>query len=478
MRVVCDIGVLDRDRPIAKRRGKMIDITKTRGPVRAIRALVLAATAMVTTYLTAAAAEDTRTAAFPTTEPASVGFAPDRLAFLNSRMHQIVDDGEIAGVVTLLARHGRIVSVDSYGKSNIADATPLKRDAIFRIYSQTKPITGVAMMMLFEQGKWSFDDPVSKFVPEFANLEVFDGLDTDGKAKVVAMTRRPTMRMLMTHTAGFGYGFGPFADNYVDEQIQKTGVFRAADLHDMVVKLASVPLRYQPGTKWSYSAAVDIQGYIVEKISGQRFGDFLAEHLFRPLGMKDTAFYVAPEKVARLASFYGVDKKTKALVELTPEKFPALQDFTKMPNLDLGGAGLLSTVDDYARFCQMLLNGGIFNGARILTPATVALIGSNQLPTTAAPEDEWEGGSSIGGPDLGFGVDVAVMKDPARMGKLDGAGTLYWGGAAGTWFWIDPKNDLFFVGMIQRYDSGDSTSTNLDSLSQTLVYAALVDPRK
>jgi len=453
----------------------MIPITKTHGPMRAIRLVLVAAVVALTA---AAADEDTQPPVLPITEPASVGFAPDRLAFLNSRMHQIVDDGEIAGVVTLLARHGKIVSVDSYGKSNIADAMPLKRDAIFRIYSQTKPITGVAMMMLFERGKWSFDDPVSKFIPEFENLQVFDGLDADGKAKLVATTRRPTMRMLMTHTAGFGYGSGPFADNYVDKQIQRAGVFHAADLHDMVAKLATVPLRYQPGTKWSYSAAVDVQGYIVEKISGQRFGDFLAEHLFRPLGMKDTAFYVAGEQVARLASFYGVDQKTKTLVELTPAKFPAVQDFTKIPNFDSGGGGLLSTVDDYARFCQMLLNGGVFNGARILTPATVALIGSNQLPTTAAPEDDWEGGSSIGGPDLGFGVDIAVMKDPARMGKLDGAGTLYWGGAAGTWFWIDPKNDLFFVGMIQRYDSGDSSSTNLDALSQTLVYAALVDPGK
>lgn len=457
----------------------MIQITETLGPMREIRRVLLTAAAMMlASSLVTAADEGARTGVLPTTDPASVGFAADRVAFLNARMHQIVDDGEIAGVVTLLARHGKIVSVDSYGRSNIADATPLQRDAIFRIYSQTKPITGVAMMMLFEQGKWSFDDPVSKFIPEFANLQVFDGVDPQGNAKLVAMTRRPTMRMLMTHTAGFGYGSGPSADNYVDEQIQKTGVFHAANLHDMVVKLATVPLRYQPGAKWSYSAAVDVQGYIVEKISGQRFGDFLADHLFHPLGMKDTAFYVAPEKVARLASFYGVDRKTRTLVELTPAKYPAVQDFTRMPDIESGGGGLVSTVDDYARFCQMLLNGGTFGGARVLSPATVALIGSNQLPATAAPEDEWEGGSPIGGPELGFGVDVAVMKDPARMGKLDGAGTLYWGGAAGTWFWVDPKNDLFFVGMIQRYDSGDSARTNLEALSQTLVYAALVDAGK
>jgi CubicO group peptidase (beta-lactamase class C family) len=422
--------------------------------------------------------EGVQTTVLPIADAASVGFSSERLASLNATMHRVVDDGEVAGVVTLLARHGKVVSVDSYGKSNIDRGTPLTRDAIFRIYSQTKPITGVAMMMLFEQGRWSFEDPVSKFVPEFANLKVFDGLDKQGKAKLVAMKRGPTMRMLMTHTAGFGYGSGPYADNYVDKQIQATGVFRATDLHDLVSKLATVPLRYQPGAKWSYSAAVDIQGYIVEKISGQRFADYLAEHLFRPLGMSDTAFYAPAEKVARLASFYGVDPKTKALVEITPEKFPEAQDFSKMPNFDSGGGGLVSTVDDYARFCQMLLNGGEFNGVRILAPATVGLIASDQLPATAAAEDDWEGGSPIGGPDLRFGVDVAVMKNPERMGKLDGAGTVYWGGAAGTWFWIDPKNDLFYVGMIQRYDSGENAGTDLNAVSQTLVYAALVDPAK
>ena len=415
--------------------------------------------------------------ALPATDPTAVGFSPDRLALLNTTMHRAVDSGQVAGVLTLLARHGKIVSFDAYGKNNIAAGTPLTRDAIFRLYSQTKPVTGVAMMMLFEQGKWSFDDPIAKFIPEFANLKVFGGLDKKGKPILQKVKHAPTMRMLMTHTAGFGYGFGPFADNYVDKQIQKAGVFTARNLHEMVQRLATVPLRYQPGTKWSYSAAMDIQGYLIEKLSGQRFGDYLAEHLFKPLGMNDTAFFVPADRVSRLAAFYATNPKTKSLIELIPVKNPAVQDYTKLPDMDFGGAGLVSTIDDYARFCQMLLNGGTFNGARILAPATVALMHSDLLPATAAAEDGWQG-APIGGGDLGFGTNFAVMKNPTRMGSLDGAGTFYWGGAAGTWFWVDPKSDLFFLGMIQKFESSDEGSIDLNGVSQTMVYAALVAPEK
>ncbi len=332
------------------------------------------------------------------------------------------------------------------------------------------------MMVLFEQGKWSFDDPVAKFVPEFANLKVFDGLSADGAPKLVAMQRPPTMRMLMTHTAGLGYGSSPYADNYVDKESQRLGVYRAGNLQDMMQRLATVPLRYQPGTKWSYSAAVDVQGYIIEKLSGQRFGDFLKESVFQPLGMHDTAFYVPAEKVTRLATFYGVDPKTEKLVEIDPRKNPAAQDFTKRPNLELGGGGLVSSADDYARFCQMLLNNGIFNGARILAPATVALMETNQLPQTAAPEDDWGSGALIGGPDKGFGLGFSVAKNPKHMGSLEGVGTLAWGGAAGTWFWIDPVNDLFFLGMIQRYGGNDGGGVDLGAVSKTMVYSALLDP--
>jgi len=193
--------------------------------------------------------------------------------------------------------------------------------------------------------------------------------------------------------------------------------------------------------------------------------------------MKDTGFYVRPENANRLASFYAIDRETKALVELTPAKYPALSDYLRAPDLESGGGGLVSTLDDYSRFCQMLLNRGVFEGARILAPSTVAMMLSDQLPSTAAPEDD-PYGSPIGGPDLRFGVGVAVMKNARHMGKLTGDGTVFWGGAGGTWFWIDPENDLFFLGMIQRYDTGAGGGMDLNAVSQAMVYAALLDPSR
>ena len=265
-----------------------------------LRALLIAAALTLPAMSVEGATSPRASTALPSGDAASLGFSPERLARLSAALQQAVDRREVAGIVTLLARHGKVVSFDAYGKNNLAANTPMTRDAIFRLYSQTKPVTGVAMMILYEQGKWSFDDPVAKFIPEFARLKVFNGMDKHGKPVLVAMKQQMTMRMLMTHTAGFGYGFGPSADNYVDRQIQKAGVFSASNLHDMVQRLATVPLRYQPGAQWSYSAAVDIQGYLIEKITGQRFGDFLREQLFTPLGMTDTAFYVPASSVIHI----------------------------------------------------------------------------------------------------------------------------------------------------------------------------------
>jgi len=417
--------------------------------------------------------------------PATVGFDQGRLALLNSAMHRMVDEGEVAGVMTMLVRHGRIVNYDAYGKDSIAKDTPLGRDSILRLFSQTKPVTGVAMMILFEQGRWQLNDPVSKYIPEFAHLRVFAGLNKDGKLILEDPKQPPTMAMLMTHTAGFGYALEneTYVD-YVDQQFQKLEVLRSNSLHEAVTKIAGIPLLYQPGTRWWYSAAVDIQGHVVETLSGQRLGDFLAQHVFVPLGMKDTGFYVAGDKAARLASVYHVDSENKKLIELTPSTNPQARDFTKQPSMDLGGGGdggggggLLSTIDDYARFCQMILNGGTYNGVRILAPESVALMQADHIPATVLPE---AGGGlpAFGGPALGFGLDFGVVKDPALIGSPAGPGSIFWGGGAGTWFWIDPKNDLFFLGMMQR-EGGDVASwAALNVMSQTFVYAALTEPGK
>jgi CubicO group peptidase (beta-lactamase class C family) len=400
------------------------------------------------------------------------GFDATRLARLTAAMHGKVDTGELVGIQTMLVRHGRVVMTDVYGKASMKTGEPLRPDAIYRMYSQTKPTIGVAMMILFEQGKWRLEDPVTKYVPEFANLKVFTGLDKDGKPAVEDMAHVPTMRELVTHTAGFGYGLA--SDNYVDQQFQAQHVLSSNGLQEMVSKIATIPLRYQPGTRWSYSAGVDIQGYIIEKLSGMRLADFMQKNLYGPLGMKDTGFYVPAGKVQRLAAANAV--VNGKLIEITPAMTPLLQDFTKVPAMDSGGGGSLGTAADSARFCQMMLNHGELGGVRILSPASVALIESDQVESTVVPYDA-KGRAPIGTDALGFGIDVAVVKEPLKLGSLVGRGAFFWGGAAGTWFWIDPTNDMFFLGMIQKFDRDDLVGNeNISTLSQTLVYQALTNP--
>ena len=408
--------------------------------------------------------------------PELVGFSSQRLKLLDAAMDGAVDRGEVAGIETMLVRHGRIVDLHMHGLKSLSAATPITRDTIFRIYSQTKPLVGVAMMILFEEGRWRLDDPITKFIPEFANLKVMNGVDAKGQPTVEDIKRPATMRELMTHTAGFGYGLR--TGNPVDDAFRDQKVLASSSLKDMIDKIAKIPLLYQPGTKWSYSVAVDIQGYIIEKLTGQRLGDFMTDRIFKPLGMKDTGFYTPPSQKARLSEVYVSNPKTGKLLELTPMLFPALQDFTKQPPLDSGGGGAVSTIDDYARFCQMILNNGEYNGVRILSPATIALMRSNHVAPGVTSNADSAGGVVIGGDALGFGLDFAVVLDSAKLGTLQGNGSIWWGGAAGTWFWIDPKNDLFFLGMIQRFGGGAAGSEQLGVESQTFVYSALTDPAR
>jgi CubicO group peptidase (beta-lactamase class C family) len=410
--------------------------------------------------------------------PEAEGFSSERIKRLNDAMHHAVDDKQVAGIVTLLARHGRIVDFDSYGKQSFSTGAPIAKDTIFRMYSQTKPLTGAAMMILFEEGKWRLDDPVAKYVPEFAGLKVFAGLDKDGQPALEDAKHPPTMRELVTHTAGFGYGLAN--DNYVDQQFQTRRVLvDSVGLQDAINRIAAIPLRYQPGTKWSYSVAVDIQGYIVEKLSGQPFGQFMHDHLFGPLGMHDTGFMVAPNNTPRFSAAFSWNPATNSLEETAAgDTFQVgtltapLPDYTKPPKAESGGGGSLSTAMDYARFCQMILNRGELGGTRVLSPAGVSLLESDLLESSVGSS-----GYGFGGDALGFGVDVAIDKSPAKNGSFEGAGSISWGGAAGTWFWIDPKNDLFFIGLIQRFRN-NAGNDRLNTLSNTLVYSSLVDPAK
>lgn len=428
----------------------------------------------VSTQAEARAKADAAPAQLTPAAPQTVGFSADRIKLLDAAMDRAVDSGQVAGIETMLVRHGRIVDLHLHGLKSLSAGTPITRDTIFRMYSQTKPMVGVAMMILFEQGLWRFDDPITKFIPEFATLKVMNGTDAKGQPTVEDMKHVPTMRELMTHTAGFGYGLR--TGNPIDDAFRDKKVLASSSLQDMIDKIAKIPLLYQPGTRWSYSVAVDIQGYIIEKLSGQRLGDFMADHIFKPLGMKDTGFFTPPSQKARLSEVYVLNPQTNKLLELTPALFPQLQDFTKEPPMDSGGGGTVSTIDDYARFCQMILNGGELNGVRILAPATVALMQADHIEDSVTPGHPDEYGPPIGTDALGFGLDFAISLDPAKLGSLQGKGSIWWGGAAGTWFWIDPKNDLFFLGMIQRFGGGAAGSARLGVESQTFVYSALTDP--
>jgi CubicO group peptidase (beta-lactamase class C family) len=404
-------------------------------------------------------------------KPEALGFSSERLERLHAVMQQEVDQKQLAGIVTILARHGKVVEERTYGKKDIASGAPMTRDAIFRIFSMTKPVTGVAMMILYEEGKWHPLDPISKYIPEFAHLKVFKGVDDSGKMILEDPVHPPTMRELMTHTAGFTYGF--FGNTLVDKMYVDQHVWQSQSLQEMMDKLAKIPLLYQPGTRWVYSASMDIQGYIVEKLSGQSLPDFMQQHIFGPLGMKDSGFFVPPEKRNRFATLYASGPNGELVLNAAPGATAA--DYATQPSMPSGGGGMVSTAEDYLRFAQMLLNGGELNGVRILAPATVELMTTNHLAPSLMT-GEFSIGPAIMRPGLGWGYDCAVYTDPLEADEVVGKGTFFWLGAADTWFWADPTNDLIFVGMTQRRIGPGEP--NVEALSQPTVYQALVKPGK
>ena len=392
----------------------------------------------------------------PVAAPESVGFSTAGLKAFQQAMRALVDEQKLAGVTTLVARHGKVVHFDAYGKRDLEAGKPVEKDTIFRIASMTKPIVGVAMMMLWEQGKWTLDDPVAKHIPEFAGLKV---ATPSGE---VPQTKPMTMRQLMSHTAGFDVSAGYAKHNITD---------RAAPLQAMIDKLAKLPLAAQPGSDWRYGPSVDIQGYVVEKLSGQTLDVFLKSKIFDPLGMTDTGFWVDASKADRVTKLhtYGDDQKIKTV--------PTQGDPTRRPAFLSGGGGLLSTAGDYLKFAQMVLNGGQANGKRFLKASTVELMRTNVLEPGVVV-DLYGPTYNING--IGFGLDFAIVLDPAKANTPEGKHSFYWGGAFGTWFWLDPTNDVIVVGMIQNVDGSrpDRGSPQVRPMSRKLVYAALVDPKK
>jgi CubicO group peptidase (beta-lactamase class C family) len=398
----------------------------------------------------------TLTAANELASPESVGFSADGLKTFQQAMRVLVDEGKLANVETLVARHGKVVELDAYGVQNLTDKKPVTRTTIFRLASMTKPIVGVAMMMLWEQGKWTLDDPVAKHIPEFAGLKVATA------AGDVPQTRPMTMRQLMSHTAGFDVNAG-----YTKLKLPN----RSQPLQSFIDSLAKLPLAAQPGTDWRYGPSVDIQGYLVEKLSGQPLDVFLQTKIFEPLGMKDTGFWVDPSKIDRVTSVFTYGPDARLMTANTEsQRSPGTK-----PAFLSGSGGLLSTIDDYFRFAQMVLNGGEANGKRLLKPSTVQLMRTNVLADGVAVD-------TYGPPQpgLGFGLDFAIVMDPVAANTPEPRGSFYWGGAFGTWFWLDPVNDVVVIGMIQNVNGSSPTggSPQVRALSRKLVYQALVDRKK
>jgi CubicO group peptidase (beta-lactamase class C family) len=397
----------------------------------------------------------TMAADLPTARPESVGMSSTRLAGLTTGMKELIDSKIINGDVIAVARDGKVVYFEAAGQRDVEKSAPMTKDTIFRLYSMTKPITGVAMMMLYEQGKWDLGDPVSKYIPEFKDLKVAKVDPMSGEMTEVPANHPMTMRELMSHTSGLTDASGKTA---VDEMYIKDKVFDTSKpMQVMIDKLAKIPLLFQPGERWHYSYGTDVQGYLVEKLSGQSLPEFFKNRIFVPLGMKDTAFYVPKEKRNRFAVFYNRDKDGK----LVP--MPGIAEHLEPPVLPSGGEGLVSTVADYTRFCQMLLNGGELDGVRLLSPLSVKLMRANGLPSSAREIDP-DGG-------WGFGIDFGILEKPAQAWGYSSEGTIFWGSYAGSMFWIDPVYKLVVVVMTQQLFSD---MPDVMSRAHALAYQAII----
>lgn len=323
---------------------------------------------------------------------------------------------------------------ENLGLANVEENIPVTDETLFRIYSMTKPVMGVAMMMLYEEGQYSLADPLSKHIPEFAELRVYAGEDEEGNMKLEAMKREPTIHDLLQHTAGFTYGI--FSDTAVDRQYRESDMFTDDQtMQQFIDKLADIPLLFQPGERWNYSVAVDVQGYLIEKWTGMELGAFLKERIFDPLGMDQTMAWVPPDKAALLANIYSHNEAG----DREPFTGDAYINFFDAPRAFNGGGQLISTGDDYWRFCQMLLNGGEFEGKRYLSPLTVDMMSSNRLREPASLPN-----------GKGFGLNFGVVVDNTQGDFPTSNGEYSWAGLASTVFWIDPQEELVVI-MLTQY---------------------------
>ena len=385
----------------------------------------------------------------PRAVPEDVGMSTSRLKRIAPVMQRWVDDGKIPCALTMIAREGRLVHLEKFGTQDVATAKPVEFDTIFRIYSMTKPITSIAVMMLYEEGHFQLGTPVSELIPAFKDMQVY----IEGGEAIVDAEPEMTIKHLLTHTSGLIYGGDwehPINDRY------KAADFYGGDLANMAQELGNIPLLHHPGAAWNYGMSTDVLGYLVEVVSGMPFEEFLKTRILNPLGMHDTAFSVPDEKADRYATLYepaedgGIQVLENAPVASGPLSF-----------FHSGGAGLLSTAADYLRFCQMLLNDGELDGVRLLGTKTVELIRMNHI------SDDWQPLERTG---CGFGLGFAVVTNVADTHNLGSLGTYSWGGLASTTFWIDPVEDL--IGILMTQLIGDSP---FHAQFRVLTYQAITD---
>jgi CubicO group peptidase (beta-lactamase class C family) len=404
-------------------------------------------------------------------DPASAGLDERQLERIGDHFQaRYVDAGRITGCQVVVARHGHVGYFRSFGLADRERSVPVDEGTVWRVYSMTKPITGVALMSLYERGLFQLTDPVTRFLPQWAGLKVRERAD-DGTERLVEPRRPMTVRDLLTHMSGLGFGDGPtivdrFSSSGPSKEARPGGERTLATLIDYYARF---PLEFHPGTQWLYSASTDVCARLVEIMSGQRFDEYLRDTIFGPLGMTDTGFRVPEEAVARFAACYRRDGRKNLVLWDDPET----SNYLREPTFLSGGAGLVSTTGDYLRFCEMLAAGGHVDGTRILGRKTVELMTANHLPGGGdLSEFASPGGyGETGIPGMGFGLTVAVAKTPAETGVIGSGGEYMWGGAASTTFWIDPAEDLIVIFMTQLIPSG---TFNFRAQLKSLIYPALL----
>lgn len=401
----------------------------------------------------------------PMVEPEAVGLSTERLSRIDKVMEMHVNQQKIAGGVTLLVRHGKIAHLGTYGMMDVEAKKPMTPDTIFRIASMTKPITSVAVMMLYEEGHFRLHEPVSKFIPAFKEMHVLPPEDAEDSAQPVPATQQITIWNLLTHTAGLTYHWnGRLGQQYTDAGITHGLLQDESTLEEKMKILATIPLLHQPGADVEYGLSIDVLGYLVEVVSGMSLDAFFSERIFKPLGMKDTHFFIPETKHQRIATVYErtkdgpITRKSQeptvngSLIYSTDYPYNGPRTYFS------GGGGLVSTASDYARFAQMMLNGGKFNGVRLLSRKTVELMTSNQLAKMDV--------------DYGFGLGFSVVRDASDLREIGSVGTFGWGGFFFTNFFIDPQEQMIGIFLCQLHPSGD---LDLGERIRILSYQAIAD---